>query len=378
MELKAGVLAIGNEVVEGQITNRNAAWLSEQLSEMGIQPIFHLSCRDVQKEIEDCLNFLSPQCHLILVSGGLGPTRDDCTRQTLSQWLGSELELDQKAWDEIQNKLSSRNLTIREGHKNQAYIPKGSTLLANSVGVAPGFFLKAQKSFLASLPGPPGELTKMFIDELRPQIEKAMAPKKEKTLYTWGCLGAPESEIAHIADSILGSDLEVGYRLHRPYVEVKLWLSLKEKELLQSKLDLFQEKITPWFVGPRISDVHKNFHKYLSKFEYVFIIDQLTTGLLLEKLKEHKQATNLRYQCFEHSNYRYFSKTEVEQIIKALNSGQTDKQLFFGLFPAGDHAAWASFNDEIHKIEIPHRFKIKSRYGEHYAIERSFLLKQNG
>lgn len=378
MEITVGILAIGNEVVEGQITNRNASWLSQELSSMGMQSLYHLACRDEPEEIQSSLNFLSTQCQLIIVSGGLGPTKDDRTRQALCHWLGTELELRADLWNEIETKLKSRNLTIREGHKNQAYIPKGAFPLSNNVGIAPGFFIKGKSSFLASLPGPPSELNKMFSDELKPLIESSMSPKKEKTLYTWSCLGAPESEIAHIADSIIGSDFEIGYRLHRPYVEVKMWLTDQEKAQIYSKLQLFEKKIAPWFVGHKISDIHNNFHKYLSSFQYVFVIDQLTTGLLLEKLKEHKQVNNLRYQCFEHSSYRYFKKEEVQTIISHMNPTQDTNHLFFGLFPASDYSAWASFNSEIYEIKIPHRFNIKSKYGEYYAVEQSFLLKQNG
>ncbi len=378
MEIKAAVLAIGNEVVEGQITNRNGAWLSQELSKIGVQSVFHLTCRDQPTEILQSLDFLNSHCDLILISGGLGPTKDDLTRQTMARWLKVDLELNQQLWDEIQSKLKSRNLTIRDGHKNQALLPAGSAPLANSVGVAPGFFAKANGVFLASLPGPPGELHSMFHHELLPLIIKHLQPQKEKTLYTWACLGAPESEIAHIADSLLGSELDIGYRLHRPYVEVKLWLTQKEFLELKPRIKKFEEKIQPWFVSHKISTIHENFHHYLSQFQYVFVIDQLTTGLLLEKLKEHKSIDNLRYQCFEHSAYRYFKKEEVQQIISHMMPHQNNQQLFYSLFPASDYSAWVTFNSEIIEIEIPHRFKINTKYGEHFAIEKSFLIKQNG
>ena len=112
---------------------------------MGATPLYHLSCRDKHEEIISCLNFLGPPCSLILVSGGLGPTKDDCTRQSLSQWLDRPLEHHANQWEQVQKKLSSRQVTLREGHKNQALIPKGATLLENPQGVAPGFVAKTLK-----------------------------------------------------------------------------------------------------------------------------------------------------------------------------------------------------------------------------------------
>ena len=153
MDTYVGILAIGNEVVDGQITNLNAAWLSQQLTDLGALPKLHMSCHDNKEDIESALNYLSQTCHLIITSGGLGPTKDDFTRNVLSEWAGSELELDNDQWKQIQNKITQRNVTIREGHKRQAFIPKGAQALNNTKGVAPGFFIKASPCFLACLPG---------------------------------------------------------------------------------------------------------------------------------------------------------------------------------------------------------------------------------
>ncbi|MCJ8276208.1 MAG: molybdopterin-binding protein, partial [Bdellovibrionales bacterium] len=79
-DIKVGILAIGDEVVLGQITNRNAAWLATELLKENLNTTHHLSCRDTAEDIAESLNFLSQHCSFILVSGGLGPTKDDCTR----------------------------------------------------------------------------------------------------------------------------------------------------------------------------------------------------------------------------------------------------------------------------------------------------------
>ncbi len=378
METLVGVLAIGNEVVEGQITNRNAAWLSTQLSKLGAQTLYHLSCRDERDEILNSMNFLGQHCNFILVCGGLGPTKDDTTREALSEWSSAPLAHDETQWLVIKEKLQGRRVTLREGHKRQALVPKGAVALGNSKGVAPGFFMKTPKGFLASLPGPPYELQAMFNEHLAPLIVDQIKPQPDKELKTWICLGAPESEIAHITESLLGDDFSFGFRLHKPYVEVKVWLPISPPATASVRLARLEEKLGPWLVGKSIEDIRFRFHDHLKKFDHVFVIDHLTSGLFLEKLKEDFHSDHLRYQCFEHKSFRYFSQHEVQGILSHVGLDSSKNNLFISLFAASEHSAHLSFNDEIQTIEIPSRFPVTSMIGQLYVIEKCFLQVQRG
>lgn len=378
MDLNVGILAIGNEVVEGQITNRNASWLSAELGELGANPLYHLSCRDNDQEISASLNFLTSHCQLIITSGGLGPTKDDFTRQSLSRWLNKPLVLDDSLWNEIKEKLTARKVTLRDGHKNQALIPEGALPLANRTGVAPGFFSESPNGFLASLPGPPRELNTMFAEQLAPVIMQQMNPKKSQHLQTWICLGAPESEVAHVVESIIGDSLEIGYRLHKPYVEVKLWLPENPTSDIQRRIEMMESKLKPWLVERSIENIRKRFHQKISHNDFVFVVDQLTTGLFLEKLKEGHTSDNLRYQCFENKSYRHFSETEVKAIIAHMSAEAGNNKLFIYLFPKSDHAAFICFNEKIITVDLPMRMPVNSQLGQLYIIEKCFLEFLNG
>ncbi len=375
MDTNVGILAVGNEVVEGQIVNRNAAWLAAELDKIGANPLFHLSCRDQPTEITQSLNFLSTHCHLIVVCGGLGPTRDDTTRQSLSTWMGLPLQQNEEQWKIIREKLEGRRLKIREGHKNQALIPVNGIALANENGVAPGFFVKSSHCFVASLPGPPSELRPMFLNFLKPLVVQNLSPKKEKNLKTWICLGAPESEVAHVVESILGEEFEIGYRLHKPYVEVKIWLPTSLSEAQLSRLRNMEEKLKPWWVAKSILDIRKSFDQYLQNFSHVFVIDHLSSGLFLEQIKEYQLPEHLRYQCFEHKAFRYFNKTEVESILNLMSGERIENSLFISLFPASEHSAYIGFNLDLHLVETPRSIPIRSRLGQLYALENCFLKK---
>lgn len=371
MNIHVGILAIGNEVVEGQITNRNASWISQRIQELGAEPRFHLSCLDIKEDIHRSLNFMAQHCHLIIVSGGLGPTKDDRTRQSLATWCGTELEHNDDAWATVQSKLKARQVTIRDGHKNQALIPRGAELLQNEKGVAPGFFMKADNCFLASLPGPPNELHWMFENQLNPIIEERIGPKPQQQLRTWICLGAPESDIAHISESILGENFEIGYRLHKPYVEVKVWAPLNINQNDQLRFDTLTEKLSPYYVGPSIKQIRKNFHDKISSYRKVYVIDHLSSGLLLEKLKEDFQSKHIRYQCFEHDSFRFFNEDEISAILKKMEPEADD--LMISLFPKGDTEALISFNDRIENITLPRSIPVRSKLGQLYTIENCFL-----
>ncbi len=371
MDFKVGILAIGNEVVEGQILNRNAAWLSEQMENLGTHVVYHLCCRDQDDEIQQSLLFLENNCQLILVSGGLGPTQDDRTRPNIAHWSQLPLELNEDYWKKIQNKLSQRQLTLRDGHKNQAYLPQTSQILANETGVAPGFFIKKNKTFLASLPGPPDELQPMFLNYLKPLILSELKPSSEQKLYTWICLGLPESEVAHIVESLVGDRLGLGFRLHKPYVEVKIWAEKELTATTQKLFSLIEEKLSPWVVGKSIQQIRQQFSLFLKQFKKVYVVDHLSRGLFLEKIAEAEALHHLRYQSFEQESSRMFSEAEVHLFKERMPVQKNE--LLICLLPKDEHSLWLATQNEVKTIVLPRNIKIQSPLGQHYALEYCFL-----
>ncbi len=374
MEIRVGLLAIGNEVVEGQITNSNGVWLAQQLEKLGFENLYHLSARDNLQEIDQALDFLKKSCQLILISGGLGPTRDDLTRQAVALWTGSELQLNKELLLLIEGKLKARGVTLREGHRQQALLPSGALPLQNANGVAPGFYLK-KNGFptLACLPGPPSELKKMFNDYLLPLLNSDFTPKRNFVLRTWVCLGAPESEISHITESLVGDQFQLGFRLHKPYVEIKIWVPMNPTHDQLKILDRISDKLGPWLVGESIPKIRESFHQYLKKYDFVFIIDHLSNGLFLDKLREEQHSEHIRYQCFEHKSYRLFSRDEVASILTVMVTPDKANSLFIALFPRSESSAWLAFNKNIEAIEIPRNISIQSQLGRLYVIEKCFL-----
>lgn len=170
--MNAETIAIGTELLIGQISNTNARYLSEKLNELGINVYYHTVVGDNMKRILEVLNIAKKRSKYIFLTGGLGPTQDDVTRDAVAQFANVPLKEDAKAKEKIEAFFKSKNIPMPISNLNQALIPDGSTILANDYGTAPGFLLPFEESLIICLPGPPREMQNMFQNQVLPKISK--------------------------------------------------------------------------------------------------------------------------------------------------------------------------------------------------------------
>ncbi len=169
--MKTAILSIGTELIMGQTVNTNAAELSRELTGMGLPVYYHLSVGDNPERIKKSLAYLYDQVDFIITTGGLGPTQDDLTRETIAEYFGLPLELHEPSLKEIQSFFEKVGQPMNENNRKQATFPKGSVILDNPLGTAPGYFLEQSGKKLASLPGPPREMRPMLDARLKPLIQ---------------------------------------------------------------------------------------------------------------------------------------------------------------------------------------------------------------
>lgn len=295
--MNAAILAVGTEITSGQIQNSHATWISGQLEDLGITTLHHLAVPDDQELILDALDFLEPKVEMIFVTGGLGPTSDDFTRQVVADWVDSELTFHEDVWQRLQSYLQDRKIRISPNHRNQCYFPEGAEILPNPVGTAHGFFLETATQKIWVLPGPPPELQGIWTNEVLQQL-KLISPNKEFKIKKWRCLGRPESDLADLTESILEeTDLQTGYRLAPPYVEIKVWVPNQLSESIAVKLQELNTALKPWLTCVDDQDIAFDFlDLYLNKSS-LLIIDQCTQGHIVERLmhlvRTHKFAYTL-------------------------------------------------------------------------------------
>jgi nicotinamide-nucleotide amidase len=223
------VLAVGTELTSGQIVNRNAAWISEKLEIFGVETVAHLCVPDDRARILQALNDCERDADWIFVTGGLGPTSDDFTRDVVASWLGRELRYDESSWAHIQDRMALVGLPVAPSNRQQCYYPEGSQVLVNLRGTANGFAIQKGGKRIWVFPGPPAELEAVWTHGVVSQISGAVPKESRLQLDRWHCVGRSEAELAEsveravagLGENALGAVL--GYRAHRPYVEVKLW-----------------------------------------------------------------------------------------------------------------------------------------------------------
>ena len=177
--MKAGILAIGDEVLEGLVLDTNSNWIEIQLAPLGVEMSRLVSVRDNLTEIGCALKFLIETCNLVITSGGLGPTHDDMTLKAVAQAFDRDLVEDPKALGIVEKQykdLYERGIVnsaeITESRRKMARIPEGSAALNNTVGGAPGVMLKIDNVTIFCLPGVPSELKMIFDGSIVPWIQK--------------------------------------------------------------------------------------------------------------------------------------------------------------------------------------------------------------
>ena len=281
--IRAATLAVGTEVVDGQIIDRNSAWISAKLVHAGIHVIEHRAVADDRDDIRRALQELGKRVQLLFVTGGLGPTSDDFTRDLLAEYAGQSLEFDAESWRHIEDTLSNRGIQAREIQKQQCYFPQGARILKNPVGTANAFSFEAHGVTVYALPGPPTEIAAIWELNMLTEIEAMIPPEKRERLTIYRCLGKGESDIAELTETaIRGSGLRVGYRAHLPYVEVKLWY--RDRGDVESVFAALESALRPWIVSRDDEDAADSVIDRVLEGERFDVLDSGTGGIFHERI----------------------------------------------------------------------------------------------
>lgn len=193
-------IAIGSELLIGGRLDTNSLFVAEQLATLGIAVRFKSVVGDDQQDIVTALNVAVRRAQVIVMTGGLGPTEDDCTREAVAQATGQRLGRRKEALEGLTARLAQWGRTPSAAQMRQAMIPSGATVLANPVGSAPGFCLTWKGGMLISLPGVPREAEQMFIHEVMPILrarieQKGMRAPSPLVRLVFHTFGLPEAEV---------------------------------------------------------------------------------------------------------------------------------------------------------------------------------------
>ncbi len=193
--MQALLLVIGDEILLGQTIDTNSTWLGQELHAIGVQISRRMTVRDNLSEIVDALSYGWSRYDLVIMTGGLGPTRDDITKTALAEFFKVDLVFDQGTYDRILRIFERIGRPATEAHREQCFMPSNATLLPNAMGTAPGMWIEENGRILISLPGVPYEMKSIMTSAGLPRLktQEGLIPIFHRTLLTAG-LG--ESEIA--------------------------------------------------------------------------------------------------------------------------------------------------------------------------------------
>ena len=241
--MKAEIIAVGTEILTGQITNTNAQFLSEEFAKLGIDVFFQTAVGDNEERLLSIIDLASKRSDLVVLCGGLGPTEDDLTKQTLAKYLGRNLVFDEQASKRLNEFFATRpQFTRTANNERQAQLIEGSTPLQNRTGLAVGGVIEVDGVTYVVLPGPPSELKPMVWDYLVPLLSS-----DHKQLYSrvLRFFGIGESQLVTVLSDLIDNQTDPTIAPYAKIGEVTLRLSTKADDIesAKEKLDQLEQKI---------------------------------------------------------------------------------------------------------------------------------------
>jgi nicotinamide-nucleotide amidase len=240
--MKAELLTIGDEILIGQITNTNSVWMAQELNKIGINIVRMSSVSDDKKEIINALDEASGRVDIVLITGGLGPTKDDVTKQTFCDYFNTELVLDNDVLNDVTVFFEKRNKTVSDINRKQAEVPRTCRVIRNLNGTAPGMWMEKNSTIYISMPGVPYEMKEMMINEILPDFKKRFSLPfiYHKTILTQGIGESVLAElISDWEDQLKEKSINLAY-LPSPGM-VRLRLSSKGSDEMELKQIIEQE-----------------------------------------------------------------------------------------------------------------------------------------
>ena len=186
--MKATIVTIGDEILIGQILDTNSRYISRALNANGITVKERTSIGDNRTQIIDTLDRALAESQVIIITGGLGPTKDDITKHTLCDYFGSTLRYDEVEAEHIRKMLEARNIAFNDLNRGQAMVPECCTVLHNAHGTAPGMWFEREGCIVVSLPGVPFEMQHLIDEEVMPRLRERFALREivHRTMITFG------------------------------------------------------------------------------------------------------------------------------------------------------------------------------------------------
>lgn len=282
--MKATIITIGDEILIGQILDTNSRYISRALNNHGIVVVERTSIGDNAEQIVATLNRTLATSDIVIITGGLGPTKDDITKHTLSKFFGSTLRYDEVEGEHIRRMLEARNIAFNELNRGQAMVPECCEVLHNAHGTAPGMWFERDNRVVISLPGVPFEMQHLIDESVIPRLQQRFSLREivHRTMITFGIAESLLAERIAEWEEALPDYLHLAY-LPAPNV-VRLRLSAYEvegaavRQEIEQQFDRLHAIIPDNIAGYEDASVEELVHKALIKRGLTLAIAESCTG----------------------------------------------------------------------------------------------------
>ena len=246
--MNAELLTIGDEILIGQIINTNSVWMAQQINMAGISVTHMSSVADKKQSIIDALEAASKRADIVLITGGLGPTKDDITKSTFCEYFNTHLVLDNNVLSYVTIFFNNRNKDVSDINKKQAEVPFGCKVIRNKNGTAPGMWMEKNNVHFISMPGVPYEMQGMITDDVIPELKKRYKLPfiYHKTILTQGIGESVLCElISDWEDGLAINEIGLAYLPSPGMVRLRLSSKGFDEVILKHKIDFEIEKVNP-------------------------------------------------------------------------------------------------------------------------------------
>lgn len=313
----AAVVAVGDELVQGDKQDRNVGWIATALAGHGWQVVEARLVGDDEAQVARTVLELGRELGLVVVTGGLGPTLDDVTRHALARAAGVGLRLDAEARVEVESWFRSRGRPIPASNERQMLLPEGAQMLRNPAGTAPGFRMRIAQAWVVVLPGPPFEMQAVFEREVAPWLATLPAHRELGLRAELGLFGLPESEFADRAGAWMEREANpcIGVLAHSGILCVRLTARAgaheEARKLLEQRLVELRAAFAPWLFEEGGHDLaHSVGRRLIESRTSVATAESCTGGLVAEMLTRVPGISEVFLEGF----VTYSNRAKVERL----------------------------------------------------------------